>query len=151
MFRIQTFTLAAKVLPVNTFRKMSSVKRQYVKEFCECAICGAQDNLEVHHVKPVHLYPELACDPSNFITLCDANNNSCHKWFGHFGNFTSKYNPFIREYAVSSRLFIERYDKDRRFIVLTNDMIKHFADSSNTSMDHFIAKTKNVCNVEYFV
>ena len=35
-----------------------------------CAVCLTRDDLNVHHVVPFHVKPELECDPDNFITLC---------------------------------------------------------------------------------
>lgn len=40
-----------------------------------CEVCGKVSNLELHHMKPVCLHPELGNDPSNLKALCPA----CHK------------------------------------------------------------------------
>ena len=40
-----------------------------------CANCGAKDNLEVHHIKPVAEYPDLILEVDNGKVLCE----SCHK------------------------------------------------------------------------
>lgn len=32
--------------------------------------CGSKKNLNVHHLKPVHLFKHLEFEPSNLITLC---------------------------------------------------------------------------------
>lgn len=40
----------------------------------KCTECGSKLSLEVHHVKPVEQYPELAFDLANLTTMCAA----CH-------------------------------------------------------------------------
>ena len=40
---------------------------------CQC--CGLGEDLQIHHIMPVNLYPEQAFDVSNSITLC----KTCHK------------------------------------------------------------------------
>jgi hypothetical protein len=40
----------------------------------QCAKCGAKDNLEIDHIKPISQYPELAFDPDNVQILC----HKCH-------------------------------------------------------------------------
>lgn len=47
----------------------------------KCAACGTAESLEVHHVKPFHIFPELELDPNNLITLCEY--RGCHLRFGH--------------------------------------------------------------------
>ena len=56
-----------------------------------CSVCGGKDKLEVHHIRPFHLHPDLELDPTNFVTLCesDLNGVNCHLYHGHLGNFKS--------------------------------------------------------------
>lgn len=49
----------------------------------ECAWCGATNSLEVHHVLPQHIRPDLANDPSNMIVLCRKD----HEALGHKHDF----------------------------------------------------------------
>ena len=102
---IQKFILTAQAIPIDIQFKMVKAKKIYRQTYNECAICGSQQNLETHHIRPVHINPELACDYKNFITLCDPQNNGCHRWKGHFGNFTSNWNDFIKEMALENRWF----------------------------------------------
>lgn len=51
-----------------------------------CQYCGSHEHLEVHHIKPFHLFPSLELDPSNLITLCDGVND-CHLRVGHNGDW----------------------------------------------------------------
>ena len=59
----------------------------------KCAWCG-RVGIEVHHIRPVHLYPELAADPTNFISL--TRKPACHHVIGHRGNWKN-YNLFVVE------------------------------------------------------
>lgn len=47
--------------------------------------------IEVHHIRPFHLHPDLELDPANLVTLCEADKGgaNCHLLFGHLGNFKS--------------------------------------------------------------
>lgn len=40
-----------------------------------CAICGASENLTIHHIKPINKAPYLKYNSNNFIVLC----NECHR------------------------------------------------------------------------
>lgn len=53
---------------------LHDVKKEY-RQNKVCAVCGASDNLTIHHVKEVSKYPYYEFNTSNFIVLCD----SCHK------------------------------------------------------------------------
>lgn len=67
-----------------------------------CAVCGKKNKLELHHIRPFHLHPELELDPANLIPLCEGNKSvNCHLIFGHFGNFRTKYNLKIRIVVTS--------------------------------------------------
>lgn len=73
----------------------------------ECQLCGGTTSLQVHHIRPFHIHPELELEDSNLITLCTGNNTiNCHVRFGHLDNFKDKWNPNIRENCQEwSRLF----------------------------------------------
>ena len=75
----------------------SSVRKEHIRKFPECAICGKKGLLrsnEVHHILPFHLNPALELDPNNFITLCRTH----HLEWGHLFNFKS-FNSEIKEWA----------------------------------------------------
>ena len=75
-----------------------SVRKTHLAKFPNCAICGGTKKITVHHRRPYHLHPELELDPANLITLCEGSGNGNHHLlFGHWGNFTTKYNPHIDE------------------------------------------------------
>jgi len=62
------------------------VRQEFLKENPECAVCGTNKNLNVHHKKPFHLYPELELDKNNLVTLC-MSKMECHLLIGHGGSF----------------------------------------------------------------
>lgn len=73
-----------------------------------CQLCGGTTSLQVHHIRPFHIHPELELDDSNLITLCTGNNTiNCHVRFGHADNFRTKWNPNIREDCI---LWKARFD-----------------------------------------
>lgn len=73
------------------------VRKRHLEKNPVCAWSGRTSNLEVHHIYPVHLYPELELDEGNLITLSEAPDNF-HFIFGHFMDWKS-YNPDIVDHA----------------------------------------------------
>ena len=71
-----------------------AVEHAHLKEQPTCAACGGDKNLNVHHKKPFHLYPELELEPTNLITLCMDGDKDCHIKLGHGGSFKA-YNPNV--------------------------------------------------------
>jgi len=85
-----------------------SVRAKYIAEHARCEACGRNDKREltVHHVRPVHLYPELELATENLMTLCDR----CHFVFGHLGDWRA-WNSDAREQAAEHLKAV----KDRRY------------------------------------
>lgn len=69
----------------------NKIRKKFLLENNKCAACGRSKDLEVHHIVPVHINPDLELDLDNLITLCA---NSCHILFGHLMDFKS-YNPNV--------------------------------------------------------
>jgi 5-methylcytosine-specific restriction protein A len=67
------------------------VRRAHLGAFPTCAACGGTEKIEVHHVQPFHLNPELELDPTNLISLCESKHKglNCHLLLGHVGDFKS--------------------------------------------------------------
>lgn len=81
-----------------------TVRKHFIESNPVCAACGGKEKLEVHHVSPYHLHPELELDPNNLITLCESkqiNNLICHLVYGHLGNYKN-FNPNVAEDAAAS-------------------------------------------------
>lgn len=68
--------------------KWPGVEQAFLKMHKTCAACGTTTRLQVHHVQPYHLFPELELDPNNLIALC-MGPNECHLKIGHGDNFRS--------------------------------------------------------------
>ena len=68
----------------------------YVKDNPKCVICGATKKLQVHHIIPFHIAPDLELDKTNLITLCTRKKYgiNCHLLVGHLGNYR-KTNPNV--------------------------------------------------------
>lgn len=75
------------------------LRREHLKKEPICVVCEGDEDLQVHHIKPVHLFPELEREPSNYITLCEKNKRNCHFQFGHLYSFHS-YNPNVVNDAI---------------------------------------------------
>jgi 5-methylcytosine-specific restriction protein A len=85
----------------------AKVEHEFLKVHGECAACGGSEALQVHHVKPFHLHPELELDPENLITLCMSGDLDCHLHLGHGGYFKC-YNPNVREDCEFVRRGVDR-------------------------------------------
>jgi 5-methylcytosine-specific restriction protein A len=73
-----------------------TVRKDHLKEQPECQACGRDEDLEVHHIVPVHIAEELELDRGNLITLC----SKCHLVFGHLYNYKS-WNEYVVKDAAS--------------------------------------------------
>lgn len=64
----------------------SKVRKEHLINNPNCAACGRNKKLEVHHIIPVHISPDKELNLDNLITLCDT---PCHIVFGHLMNYKS--------------------------------------------------------------
>lgn len=55
-----------------------------------CVVCNTKGGLQVHHIRPFHLHPELELTPSNLVVLCQPH----HFLFGHLCDW-KKWNPSV--------------------------------------------------------
>ena len=78
--------------------RWGKVRKEHLKNNPTCALCGGMRKLEVHHIKPFHVHPELELDPDNLLTLCEDKGDGvyCHLFFGHLGSYKS-INVTVRE------------------------------------------------------
>jgi len=67
--------------------KWPELRRKWLVKQPECQCCKKITKLEVHHIRPVHLYPELELDETNLITLCENPTMNCHFIMGHCLNW----------------------------------------------------------------
>lgn len=96
MSMIKTITEYFAGLPARSSR-WPAVRGAHLKRNPTCAACGTRDKLEVHHIHPFHIYPELELVGSNLLTLCETGGN-CHLMIGHLKHFKS-YNIAVRKDA----------------------------------------------------
>lgn len=92
---LQVFTGDPRVCGAARSSKWDSVRDEFLKSNPCCAVCGFNKSLNVHHIRPFHLFPHLELDPENLITLgekCPTGNH--HLFVGHLGNWSS-YNVYV--------------------------------------------------------
>jgi 5-methylcytosine-specific restriction endonuclease McrA len=63
--------------------KWASLRATFLKDNPRCESCDSDSSLEVHHIKPFHIHPELELDQSNLLTLC----KHCHLVIGHLRDY----------------------------------------------------------------
>jgi hypothetical protein len=78
--------------------KWWAVRSEHLKHCAACVVCRSTNDVQVHHKKPFHLFPELELDPLNLISLCGEGGHNCHLVFGHLCDFSS-YNEEIDQDA----------------------------------------------------
>lgn len=94
LFKALTEAVKGKPLAVRS-SKWANVRKRHLKAFPTCAACGCDQHLQVHHIKPFHLHPELELEDLNLITLCEGKDeHQCHLNIGHLGNFKNE-NPDV--------------------------------------------------------
>ena len=83
--------------------KWPKVRASHLKARPECEACGQRDSLEVHHIQPFHLRPDLELDPANLMTLCG---DPCHIVHGHLMAW-ARCNPTARTDVRTYRANLE--------------------------------------------
>jgi hypothetical protein len=90
--------------PIGSLRSTHwpKVREDHLKIQPCCQLCGGTKNLNVHHIHPFHIKPELELDPTNLITLCESSEHgvNCHLWFGHLGNFKNVNEDVVNDTKV---------------------------------------------------
>lgn len=67
-----------------------AARRAHLEKHPSCAVCGSLEKLEVHHIRPFHIRPDLELASTNLVTLCESRGYAnCHLFFGHLGNYKS--------------------------------------------------------------
>ena len=74
---------------------------EYRKAHPVCEWDGITTPIEVHHIVPVAVDPDLAADPENFISLGARRN---HLVVGHAGNFGKRYVQNVREVCAQAEV-----------------------------------------------
>ena len=81
--------------PAGRSSRWPNVRARHLMKEPKCRACGGVRRLNVHHIKPFHLFPELEEVDSNLLTLCEGSHGiNCHFVFGHLGNWQA-YNESV--------------------------------------------------------
>ena len=67
------------------------VRTAHLHDSPNCAACGGNLHVQVHHIEPFNEKPELELEPTNLISLC-MGLHECHIRIGHGGSF-DHFNP----------------------------------------------------------
>lgn len=86
------------------------VRRSVLARQKSCEATGITKGLEVHHIQPFHLFPELELEESNLIVLTEWATFNSHFWIGHGGDWRA-YNPHVRADAAQ---MLERIKNRKR-------------------------------------
>jgi len=89
---VHTRDIALGKIPVDGPQRSpqwASARKKHLVNNPKCAVCEGTKSLNVHHINPFHLHPELELDPNNLITLCEDASYGiiCHILIGHLGNY----------------------------------------------------------------
>ena len=89
--RVVNVSISAITHP-KQFLNWRKARKSYIKEHPACELCGFKKRLNVHHIKPRHLFPVLVLSWDNFMTLC----RSCHYRYGHCAKSWKDYDSTIK-------------------------------------------------------
>jgi hypothetical protein len=88
---------ATREIKASNIRNRADVRKamtEYRQAHPRCEWDNCSDQIEVHHIKPISVYPELASDTNNMISL---GAKRCHLVVGHGNNYGKYYIENIRE------------------------------------------------------
>lgn len=118
VYNVTHSTIREKIKSRSRSSQWDNVREEFLKSSPFCLACGSSTRLQVHHVKPFHIYPELELDQMNLVALC-MSEHDCHLYIGHGGNFKC-WNPNVVENALTvkcdptQRQLIEKNIKENR-------------------------------------
>lgn len=100
----------------NRSSKWPEVRKAHLKENPECAVCGSKTSVEVHHIKPFHIAPELELESTNLISLCESKKYgvNCHLFFGHLGNYRAENLNIIEDVSIWKEKFASRKEQIKK-------------------------------------
>jgi hypothetical protein len=88
--------------------KWATVRKHHLEKNPTCAACGGTTLLNVHHIQPFHIHPELELDPTNLITLCEDPMRLDHLACGHGFDWKSSIPTVVEDAAYLLRRRQER-------------------------------------------
>ena len=68
-----------------------TIRKKFLKKNSSCELCLGKTKLQVHHIIPFNIRPDLELVEENLITLCTRKKYgvNCHLLVGHLGNYRS--------------------------------------------------------------
>ena len=96
--KIDNGAIEAKKHGITRSPQWPKIEHEHLQEFPNCAVCGINSSVQVHHIFPFHYCialgrPDLELDERNLITLCESTekekNNDHHLLIGHYDDFKS--------------------------------------------------------------
>ena len=110
MFTWLRTTIPAILATYTRSGKWRAVRARHLELHPTCAACGTVEDVEVHHILPVHEAirigrPDMELDKTNLLTLCGGVRN-CHWAIGHAYDWKA-WRPSARALAqalLSSRI-----------------------------------------------
>lgn len=92
--------------------KWPSVRKAFLKDHPNCAVCGGAEKIELHHILPYHVAPEKELSSDNFIPLCESKKGgiTCHLFVGHVSSYRG-WNPNVAEDAAAWNLKLRENKK----------------------------------------
>lgn len=91
--------------------KWKKLKDKFLKKHPVCAVCGRRSSINVHHIIPYYVSPELELDENNLITLCEREKVlNCHLVFGHLGNWKT----WNTEVKKDAEVWRQKFNKERK-------------------------------------
>lgn len=98
-------------VPVGAVRspEWALVRHVHLEAHPQCICCGADKKLEVHHIIPFHIAPQLELDPNNLVTLCRGGrfkSLNCHLVFGHLCSW-KRFNLSVHSDAINMKNRLE--------------------------------------------
>ena len=93
--------------------KWRKIRLKHLKLKPACEICGFKKKVEVHHVVPFHLAPDLELNLNNLMTLCENKKYgiNCHLLVGHLGNYRD-INTSVRIAATTWNMKLGKFEKN---------------------------------------
>lgn len=67
--------------------KWPALRKAFLLEHPFCEACGRSNELNVHHITPVHVAPSRELEWKNLLTLCEHRTWNCHLIVGHAGHW----------------------------------------------------------------
>lgn len=105
MFNFMDWLMMDELHPNNfTLRSphWSTVRKEFLRKNPKCILTGTNKDLDVHHVKPFHLYPNLELEESNLRTI----SHPYHFLIGHlccWSNINSEFDWDVGQWAARIR------------------------------------------------